>query len=117
MQPANKVPPGCAAGLLLVVVGMGVIRAEPRMDMVLCVISLFARRYSSGRGHFSSGWILSISHAHFGAGYCLNKLPEELEWMEVETQILLQADLISWQEGAALTLLPGDKKDGLDTSR
>lgn len=36
--------------------------------------------------------------------------------MEVETQILLQVDLISW-EGAALTLLPGDKKDGLDTSR
>lgn len=36
MQCANKAPSGCAAGLLLVVVGMGIMRAESRMDMVLC---------------------------------------------------------------------------------
>lgn len=36
MQCANKVPSGCAAGLLLVVVGMGIMRTESRMDMVPC---------------------------------------------------------------------------------
>lgn len=35
--------------------------------------------------------------------------------MEVGTQILSQVDLIPG--GAALTLFPADKKDGLDTSR
>lgn len=52
-------------------------------------------RCSLGWGHFSSGCILSISNVNFGAEYPLNKLPEELEWMEVETQILFQVDLIS----------------------
>lgn len=35
--------------------------------------------------------------------------------MEMDTQILFQVYLIS--VGAVLTLLPADKKDGLDTSR
>lgn len=36
MQSANKVPSGYAARLLLVVVGMGIRRAESRRDMVQC---------------------------------------------------------------------------------